>query len=418
MRILATLLSYPLFWLALPFLLTHPKLRRGIRERFGYPPQAPQSPHPRVWLHGASAGDITALRPTAMELRSQHPNLEIILSTVTDSGYAMAHKLSPLFDVITYQPYDLPGSVGRALDRLTPSLLVLEYTELWPQLIYAARERSIPVFLHNGRFSAASMGRYRLLFSLTGNLLEPLTRLLLRDDHEAERARVLGAAPDQILVTGNTKFDNLASPPDPNVVTTLREAFRFTKNDLVWLAGSTHEGEEEGLLEVFNELREEFPSLKMVIAPRYLERLDRITQLVTRAGFTCARRSSPGEGPAEVSLLDTVGELSTCYALGTVIFVGGSFVPRGGQNILEPAGCGRPVVFGPFMRNFPDSVQVLLGRGGLQVATPAKLGEVLLELLGRPTYREELGAMARVQVQRARGAARRNATEILSHLPG
>jgi len=416
MKTLATALSYLLFWTAFPFLATHPKLRSGFRQRLGLHPKLPPSDSPRIWLHGASAGDISALRPTALELKVQEPNVEIILSTVTDSGYAMAHKLSPLFDRIIYQPYDLPGSVGRALDRLAPSVLVLEYTELWPQLIYAAKSRSIPVLLHNGRFSAASMGRYKLLFSIAGNLLSPLTALLLRDEHEAERARVLGASPDRILVTGNTKFDNLQAPPKPAEIDALREAFGFGPDDLIWLAGSTHEGEENELLKVFKQLRQEFPSLRMVIAPRYLERLDRVAAMVKRHGLTCRRRTKPG-APADVGLLDTVGELSTCYGLGTVVFVGGSFVKRGGQNILEPAGCGRPVVFGPYMRNFPDSVKVLLGRGGLQVATPEKLSEVLGELLHRPDYREELGELARIQVQLARGAAARNAEAILKGLP-
>ena len=417
MRFFFTALSYLLFGIAFPFLALHPKLRKGLGRRFGfYGTPRHGAGRPTVWMHGASAGDIGALHPTALALRKLRPDCFLVLSTVTDSGSIMAKKLSSTFDFVTFQPYDLPGPVRRTFDALRPDVVVLEYTELWPQLIYEARRRQIPVVLHNGRFSPGSMLRYKTLFKLMGNLLTPLAALLVRDEHEAERARELGARPEQVEVTGNTKFDNIPRTPDHDKTLELREAFGLDDQEPVWVAGSTHEGEEEDLLRVFKTLRQEFPTLRMVIVPRYLERIDRIAGMVKREGLSVGLRSS-GEGPADVGLLDSVGELSACYALGTVVFVGGSFVARGGQNILEPAGCGRPVIFGPNMRNFADSVKVLLGRGGLQAATTDQLLEIIQELLRRPDYCEELGQLAHAQVLQVQGAALRNATRINEYLP-
>ena len=417
MTFMATILSYLLFWIAFPFLATHKKVRRGFRRRFGFYNQGevPKKSGPTIWLHGASAGDVSALHPTALALRKARPDACIIVSAITNSGYSMAKKLREDFDYITYQPYDIPGPVIRAISAIEPDALILEYTELWPQLIYACKRSGIPIFLHNGRFASTSMGKYKLLFRFMGNLVKPLNKLLLRDEHEAERARDLGASEDQILVTGNTKFDNIGHNLNYEKADALREAFVIDKEDLVWVAGSTHDGEEELLLAVFQKLRREFPKLRMVIAPRYIERTDRIASLIKKEGFTYHLRSTPPK-VADVGILDSVGELAACYSLGSVVFVGGSFVTRGGQNILEPASWGRPVIFGPYMHNFPDAVKVLLGRGGLQAANGEQLEEVLLKLLRRPEYREKLGKLAVNQVRSVRGAADRNAMEILKAL--
>jgi 3-deoxy-D-manno-octulosonic-acid transferase len=418
MRWLAALLAYPIFWVALPFLLTHAKLRDGFLRRLGlYPRDWPQIPAGRrVWLHGASAGDVLALMPLVRELHARAPGIQIIVSTITNSGRAMAERERDAFAAITYLPYDLPGSVRRALARIRPDVLVLEYTELWPQLIHAAADRHIPLVLHNGRFSQARIGRYRWLFGVAGNLLQQFTALLMRNESEADSARRLGAPERALRVTGNTKFDNLGAEPPAVKVDELRAAAGFGDNHLVWVAGSTHDGEEERLLDVFVALRQEFTNIRMIIAPRYVERADKITSLAHKRGLTTRRRSESGT-PPDVLVLDTIGELAACYVLADLVFVGGSFVDRGGQNILEPAACGKPVLFGPNMQNFADSVQVLLGRGGVQVANPAQLQRVMADLLRRPEHRDELGRLAAVQVTRARGAAARNAELIVALLP-
>jgi len=426
MSLIRAAIAYAVFLLAWPVLLLHPKLRRGFAERLGFHKRDWLAEPPadgvfRVWMHGASAGDILALLPTVRELRKMRPDVEIILSTITDSGRVIAERERDQVAAVTYLPWDLPGSVARTLRRIRPHLLLLEYTELWPTLIHAAAARNIPVVLHNGRFSQARLNRYRRLFWLAGNLLKQMRMLLMRDEHEADRAVALGAAPDRIRVTGNTKFDSLRVEVPEETVTKIRAATGLSGDAPLWVAGSTHEGEEELLLDLLPVLRKRCPELRMLIAPRYTDRGERIATLAGRRGLSWRLRSqgaAPNDPAADVTVLDTIGELSAAYAIADVVFVGGSFVSRGGQNILEPAACGKPVTFGPNMQNFADSVQVLLGRGGIQVASPPQLARVLGDLLAKPDDRDSLGTMARDAVMQVRGAAARNAEAILSLLNG
>jgi 3-deoxy-D-manno-octulosonic-acid transferase len=216
-------------------------------------------------------------------------------------------------------------------------------------------------------------------------------------------------------VTGNTKFDALAVSVPPGEDAGLREALALGSERL-WVCGSTHEGEEAGLLRVFRVLRQEHRDLRLLIAPRYIERAQRVLALARSMGLDARLRSQPG-GPAEVIVLDTIGELVRVYQLATVVFVGGSFGRRGGQNILEPAACGKPVLFGPRMENFQDSVQVLVGRGGLQVKDTLALLRLLGDLLARPDELRKLGDLAREAVSAVRGASARDARLIAELLP-
>jgi 3-deoxy-D-manno-octulosonic-acid transferase len=320
--------------------------------------------------------------------------------------------------VVVYAPYDLPGATRRAMAALRPDLLVLEYTEIWPNLIRAARKAGVRIALTNGRFNPARLSRYRLFFRAIGNPLRSIRLFLMRSDEEAERALQLGAPPDRVWATGNTKFDALVLDRPAGDDEALRAAMGLDPSRPVLIAGSTHEGEEEILLGVFRELAVEFPRLQLVVAPRYVERSGRILALFSEAGFSArARSAGPGGRAAQVVVLDTVGELAAAYRLATLAFVGGSFVRRGGQNVLEPAGQGKPVLFGPNMENFKDSVQVLVGRGGIQVATPEQLHRVARELLSRPEEIVRLGAMAREAVGAIRGASARNVEHMLRVLP-
>ncbi len=417
MRLLRLLLSYVAFALALPFLAAHPKLRGGFWTRLGYVQGLSQPKRrPRVWIHGASAGDVLALAPLARELKGLRQDCEIIVSTITNSGREMAERTKAAFDGITYLPYDLAGPIARTLTRLSPDVLVLEYTELWPELVHQAHARGVKLVLHNGRFAEERLDRYRWLFRFTGNLLQKFDLLLMRDEFESDRALALGAAEDRTHVTGNTKFDNVAVDVPEAKVQELRHGLALPSGAPVWVCGSTHDGEEETLLTVFQALRERRPDLVLVIAPRYLERAQRVVALAEKRGLKTRLRSSP-PAPADVIVLDTIGELSACYGVATLVFVGGSFVLRGGQNILEPAAGGKAVLFGPHMENFTDAVLVLLGRGGIQVSTPEQLERVLKDLLERQPYRDELGALARQQVLSVRGAAKRNAELIARVLP-
>jgi 3-deoxy-D-manno-octulosonic-acid transferase len=414
------LASYVAFLALLPVLLFHPKLRDGKRARLGLYGRGfdPGSGSPRIWLHGASAGDLLALHPMIQELKRRMPGCCVVVTTITNSGLAMARKKLTEADVVLYAPYDLPFATRRAVRRLAPDLLVLEYTEIWPNLIRAARAAGARIALTNGRFDPDKLPRYRALFRAIGNPLVSIDLFLMRSDEEAERVLTLGAAPDRVWVSGNTKFDALALEAEPQRVDLLRAEMGLLPGAPVFMAGSTHDGEEELVLRVYQDLLHRRGDLQLVIAPRYVERSGRVMALAAEAGLSVRLRSGgQAAGHAQVVILDTIGELAAAYRLATLVFVGGSFIRRGGQNVLEPAGQGRPVLFGPHMENFKDSLQVLVGRGGIQVATPEQLLKVAQELLARPDKIAELGELARQAVSQIRGASRRNVEHMLRFLP-
>lgn len=405
MQVLYALASYLAFLVLWPFLLVHHKTRPGQLRRLGFYPPGwhAQAGRPRIWMHGASAGDLLALRPMVAELKARFPGCFVVMSAFTNSGYQMAKERIPEADEVTWVPWDLPGAAARALAAIDPDLLVLEYTEIWPNLLHAAKRRGVKVAITNGRFSPQKLASYRRFFRLAGDPLARVDLFLMREEDEAERAIALGAPPQKVWVTGNTKFDGLvaASAADASKLRAALGEGPF------FIAGSTHEGEEALLLPVFRRLRAEHPGLRLVIAPRYVERAPRVISLAQGEGFSAGLRSQGAPG-ADVVVLDTIGELAAAYRLATLVFVGGSFTNRGGQNILEPAGQGRPVLFGPNMDNFRDSVQVLVGRGGIQVRDPEHLHRVAHDLLARPDKLEELGTLARGAVSAIRGASARN----------
>ncbi|MBK9519431.1 MAG: 3-deoxy-D-manno-octulosonic acid transferase [Anaeromyxobacter sp.] len=420
MHLLYALASYLLFLVGLPVLLTHRKLRHGFGERLGLYGAGRDLGRgsPRIWLHGASAGDLLSLQPMMKELKARHPGCCVIVSTITNSGLEMARQKLGEADVVVYAPYDLPGATARAMRALRPDLLVLEYTEIWPGLIRAARRAGARIALTNGRFNPAKLSRYRALFAAIGNPLRSIDCFLMRSDEEAGRALALGAPPDRVWATGNTKFDALVLDGVAGREDALRVEMGLSPVSPVFMAGSTHEGEEELVLAVYSTLARRHPGLQLVVAPRYVERAGRIMALAVEAGLDVRLRSGgAAAGHAAVTILDTIGELAVAYRLATLVFVGGSFVTRGGQNLLEPAAQGKPVLFGPHMENFKDSVQVLQGRGGIQVGTPEQLLRVADDLLSRPDQLEELGTLARRAVSAIRGASARNVDHMLAVLP-
>ncbi len=412
MRLLYVVLSWVAFLLLAPVLLLHKKTRAGFLERFGFYSQGsiPDGGWPRIWLHGASAGDLQALAPMVRRFREHYPGCRILASTITNTGFLMAKdRLGGELDAVLYAPWDLPGATRRALRALRPDLLVLEYTELWPNLIHAAHAAGARVVLTNGRFAPERLNAYRVLLALAGNPLRELDLLLMREDVEAERALSLGAPLERVWVTGNTKFDGLGVAPAA-LDEGLRDALGLVPGARLFIAGSTHEGEEELLLSVYRRLVAAHPDLKLLLAPRYIDRAARVASLAEAAGFKVARRSA-GEASArgaQVLVLDTIGELSQAYRLATLVFVGGSFTSRGGQNILEPAAQGKPVLFGPNMANFSDSVQVLLGRGGIQVADAEHFEALVSDLLARPETCAQLGELAAQAERQVSGASQRN----------
>jgi len=420
MFIVYAILVHVAFLLLLPVLLVHPKLREGIVFRMGsYPAGWPGcAKKPVFWFHGASAGDLAALQPVILMVRDRRPEACVVVTTVTNSGMAMARKRLQGADAVGYLPYDLPLAVSRAVKAVKPDVLVLEYAEVWPALIRGVKRSGARVAIINGRFHERALPRYRWFYRLIGNPLKHVDLLCMRDPAEAEHALSIGAPPDRVRVTGNTKFDSCRPDgPESEDLTDLSRSLGVNGSRPVLLAGSTHEGEEGPLLDVYLALRESFPELRLVVAPRYVERAERIRVLAKDRQLDCGLRSKGASGEA-VMVLDSVGELRAAYRLATVVFVGGSFVRRGGQNILEPAACGKPVLFGPHMENFRDSVKVLLGRGGIQVSDFGRLERVLSDLLSDRREIEKLGRMARESVTAVQGASRTDAEIILELAQG
>src|SRR6266498_2357074 len=258
--------SYALFLALLPVLIWHPKLRHGIPFRLGFYRRSFDVGRgsPRIWLHGASAGDLLSLQPMMKELKARQPGCCIIVTTITNSGLEMARKRISEADVVCHAPYDLFGATRRAVAALKPDLLVLEYTEIWPNLIRAARKAGVRIALTNGRFNPAKMARYRAFFRAISNPLRRIDCFLMRSDEEAERVLAPGAAPDRVWVTGNTKFDALVLDGASGKDEALRAEMGLARGRPVLMAGSTHEGEEEILLAAYAKLRERHAGLQLV----------------------------------------------------------------------------------------------------------------------------------------------------------
>jgi len=413
------LLVHVAFLLLLPLLLLHPKLREGVLFRFGfYPRDWPGDlKRPVLWFHGASAGDLLALQPVILEVRRHLPAAGVVVTTITNSGMAVARKRLEGVDAYGYLPYDLPWAVRRAVKTIRPDALVLEYAEVWPALLRGVKHFGASIVLINGRFNERALANYRWFYRFIGNPLRYIDAFCMRDEAEAEHARKIGADNDSIRVTGNTKFDSCRQEDeiDQSSLEELASKLGVNNSTPVWLAGSTHEGEENYLLDAFIELRKRFGDLHMIVAPRYIERSERLVSLARDRGLKCSLRSRGSDGEP-VAVLDTVGELRLAYRLATVVFVGGSFTRRGGHNILEPAACGKPVLFGPHMENFKGSVRVLVGRGGIQVPDPRRLERVLRELLSRPEEIDKLGQMAREAVTSVQGASSACAEVIMKNI--
>jgi 3-deoxy-D-manno-octulosonic-acid transferase len=386
------------------------KYRRGLSERLGRIP-AWTGPVPPIWLHAVSVGEVMAATPLARELGVRRPDLPLVVSTVTDTGRAVAEQRLPAGQYVFF-PLDFGWAVERALDRLRPRLVLLTETELWPNFLASCEGRGIPVVMINGRISPRSFPRYRLVRRWLGRVLSDVRLFCMQTAQDAERIRLLGAPADRVRVVGNLKYDlpTLAVAPD---VAEVRARLALPPDRRLIAGGSTHRGEEELLLEAFRNLSHSRRDLCLLLAPRHPERLEEVERLLRKAGVTWVRRSqlpaTPLDG-ASVILLDTMGELALLYAAAAVVFIGGSLIPHGGQNMLEPAAVGRPVLHGPHMGNFAE-MRDLFQRAGaaIQVEGAAGLHEKLAALLDDPALADRMGKAGREIVETHRGATRRTA---------
>lgn len=386
-----------------------------------------------IWFHAVSVGEVNLLAVLIDRWRQAHPEWGIVVSTTTKTGYDLARKKYAAYTVF-YCPLDFSWAVSAALRRVRPSLLVLAELELWPNLIRSARRQGVRVAVVNGRLSERSFRGYRRLGALLRPTLRRIDLIAAQNETYAERFRQLGARPESVLVTGSVKFDGASTNRDNDRTRALKRSAGIDDDALVFLAGSTQEGEEAAAIETYCQLVGAHPRLRLILVPRHPERFADVATLLDQSGLPWQRRSElesqisslksqisdlrfeisdPG-GP--ILLVDTIGELGAWWGATHIAFVGGSFGSRGGQNMIEPAAYGATVSFGPNTKNFRDIVAALLEREAAAVVQDAtELTAFVRRCLEQPGYAEKLGEQARRLVIEQQGAADRT-IRLLSQL--
>jgi 3-deoxy-D-manno-octulosonic-acid transferase len=390
--------------------VTDRRYRAGLAERVGAAPRT-RGDRPVVWIHGVSVGEIKAAGTLIRRLRERRPELELVLSSTTPAGNALARQLHPELRVVFY-PLDFGPFPGRALDRIRPAAVLLVELEIWPMFLEAAAARSIPVAVINGRISEQSFRGYRRVRGLLPQF-DRIALYCVQDEAYRERLRALGVAPERIHVTGNMKYDSVRRHAPTPELASLR-AWLSPDGRSVVVGGSTHADEELLLARALAAVRaRRGRPLRLVLAPRHPERAPAVREQLDKAGFRCMAWSGVGERRAPLSdeailLVDRIGLLEDFYGACDVAFVGGSLVRHGGQNMLEPAAYGRPVLVGPHTENFRTDVQLLVGHGALvQVPDVAALVDELDRLLADPSRGAAIGGRALEVIERNHGATER-----------
>ena len=354
-------------------------------------------PEPRCWIHAVSVGESAAAVPLVEGIRGRWPELGIVVSTITPTGARIVAERLAGTAAHRYFPIDLPGPVRRALDAARPRFFIAIETELWPNFLRALARRRIPAMIANGRISDRSFRRYRWVRGLMRRVLANVSVFAMQTEEDARRIIALGAPASRVVVTGNLKSDLVPEAADAGTAV-WRERLRLGADARLWIAGSTHRGEETLVLDAFRRARARCPDLALLLAPRHPERAGEVEEMIRERGLTAVRRSGlPAAGaPGAVVILDTVGELAALYALAEVVFVGGSLVPIGGHNVLEPAMRGKPVLVGPHMSNFREGAELLQrSGGGLVVKDGPELERELTRLLEDRDLARRMGEAAR-----------------------
>ncbi len=394
-------------------MLGTPAYRAGIRQRLSLwsgKDSAKILPG-SIWIQAVSLGEVKSVSPLVRRIRDDAER-PVFLTSTTATGFQAAERLSGPMTATAYFPLDFSPIVNRVIARLRPRAVVLFETELWPNLIRAASSLQIPLCIVNGRISEKSFRRYRLVPTIFRYALSRISFAGMQSQRDAERIIALGARPETVEVCGNVKFDSAPEPLSEGDIEGLRGELMIDKDAPVIVAGSTHEGEEAAVLNVYSEIKTKFPRARLVIAPRHPERFDGVETTIRRAGLRVLRRSNPGADADSdsdpVILLDTIGELARVYALASVAFVGGSIARTGGHNIIEPASMGKPVIFGPFMHHFEDIKDAFLaGDAAIRVAGERELLPAMLRLLENPNEARTVGEAAGRLVEINRGATER-----------
>jgi 3-deoxy-D-manno-octulosonic-acid transferase len=423
-------------------MLRHGRYRQGWGQRFGRLERTdPQKKC--IWLHAVSVGEVNAAQTLLAQIEEQLPDFEVVISTTTDTGFARAQKLFAPRRRVFYFPFDFSWVTRRAFERLRPSLCLLMELEVWPNFIFTAHERGVPVVVLNGRISDRSFSRYHKVRRLTRTFFGKLERVLAQTEEYAERFRALGCPAERVLVTSSLKYDTAQVADAVPGAEVLAGQLNLGGAKL-WVAGGTGNDEEKIILEVYRSLLQEegCDGLRLAVVPRKPERFDEVAQLIEQMGFPLIRYSRLKEGrgadvspvlhprnasdttgttgetpaPQAVILGDTMGDLRKFYSLATVIFVGRSLVPMGGSDMMEAAALGKCTLFGPHTFNFRQTVEALLaGRGALQVVDKDDLLKTMKQCLSEPDYANSIARAGQTVIRQNQGATART-MEVLRKL--
>lgn len=366
-----------------------------------------------IWIHASSVGEIVATSPIIKEFRKEFPNTPILVSVVTNTGYTMANRIIKDADSIIYFPLDLPWLPEMTIKKIRPRVFLPVETELWPNFLKATRKYKVPVMMVNGRISDKSVKRYKYMFSILSDMIGTVSKFAMQSDIDASYIIRLGADKNLVTVTGNTKFDQTYTNVTAEERKAMLQELCLDDADGIFLAGSTHKGEEEAVLKAFAALREHHPKAKLLIAPRSILRKDEIAHICSKYGFKSAFRTVLKNSPShdqDVVILDTIGELGRVYSLGDVVFVGGSLIRHGGHNILEPAAHGKAIIVGPHMFNFKDT-QVLFSKRNacITVKNTKELTGAVIELFNNEAKRHAMERETLNIIKDNKGASRRSA---------
>jgi len=424
-RILTTLL-FPLF---VPLFWVYSRLTGRFRQSFSQMlgvrsncmPTIP-SGQPRIWIHAVSVGEVGVAFAIIEALQKKLPLAVFILSVTTEHGYAYAvnrMKANHLKSKITYlfAPLDFPGCVRRTLNALQPDILACLETEIWPNLLMEAHKRGVRTALVNGRISVRSIQSYIKMRPFIRVVLKQIDRFSMIGEEDRQRIRRLGAPSERIAVCGNAKYDLLLSQADQSVAVQMQRLYHINKNQPVFVAGSIRRPEETAILDAFRKIVGMVPETVLIIAPRHRERTAHITRKVIEHGFECQLRtaldSTDPVRQAPVVIVDTIGELMATYSIASAVFCGGSLAPLGGQNILEPAVWGKPVLYGPSMEDFSDAKALLEQTGGsIEIQNSCELAQKVIFLLTHPEKATVIGQKALEAVLLNKGAAAKHAAAI------
>ena len=411
---------------ASPFLF-YQSLRRGnYREGWGQkflglsPNLSPVSAgKKRIWFHAVSVGEINMLKPIVSHMRVEYPDWEFVVSTTTKTGLEVAKKLFADQTSVFYCPFDFSWAVKRALRRIKPDMLVLVELEIWPNLIKFASKSGAKTAIVSARMDPPSFKRYRRARLFLASTFRRIDLIVAQDDLAADYFKRLGVAPERVCVAGSLKFDGVKTDKNNSATQTLAKLVGIRESDVVFLAGSLHHPEEKGALEVYRRLRRDYPALKLILVPRHKERFEDVAKMLDASEFPWTRRSAitvpidPDSEASRVVLVDVLGELGVWWGLANIAFVGGSWGARTGHNMLEPAGYGAAVSFGPNTKNFQSIVEALLRENAAKVVADVDEMEAFVKkCLDDPDYARSMGSAARELTIRNAGTTMRSLAEL------